>query len=391
MTAPTPELPRSAPDGERLTLGQSRRMGLGAPIDPIAFRNTRTSGVADVVPAASASAKLPLRPGLPTASPHPSPDTQPQPITVPAAAAQEASAPEPKSALSTGGASPGASPVPHVLPHGSGRTAASHVNAAQAGVGAAIPVHGGAPPLTRPAVQRAKRVDTAGLAAPRPLVGARPIGPSVQRAPAGGAADQVRIRRGSEANELAGALEARAFTHAGEIYLPDSHGPLSGQKAQSLLAHEMTHVAQQRRLGSSLPHEDTAQGQQLEAQAAAAESSGQLPLATSGMKAHTQPSSAGSTEMPGSSSADGSDGAERSGALRRSSSMAGSGAAPNTDHGVEPQRAPRVVNANVTNPDDEFKFQLDSNEEYMFDKFERRLRRLLISERERGGTLIDAL
>ena len=71
--------------------------------------------------------------------------------------------------------------------------------------------------------------------------------------------------------------------------------------------------------------------------------------------------------------------------------MAGSGAAPNTDHGVEPQRAPRVVNANVTNPDDEFKSQLDSNEEYMFEKFERRLRRLLISERERGGTLIDAL
>jgi hypothetical protein len=34
---------------------------------------------------------------------------------------------------------------------------------------------------------------------------------------------------------------------------------------------------------------------------------------------------------------------------------------------------------------------LDSNEEYLFGRLERRLRRQLISERERGGTLIDAL
>ena len=95
--------------------------------------------------------------------------------------------------------------------------------------------------------------------------------------------------------------------------------------------------------------------------------------------------------MPGSSSADGPEGAEGAGAIRIASLVAASDAAPNATHGAEPQRAPRVVNPNVTNPDDEFKFQLDSNEEYMFEKFERRLRRLLISERERGGTLIDAL
>ena len=389
--ARTPELPRSASDGERLTLGQSRRMGLGAPIDPIAFRNARTSGATGVGPAANVQAGLPLAPVATTPSPRPSQETPQLPIALPAAPAPEASAPEPKWALSAGGDSPTASAAPVALPHGSGRPAASHMNASQSSAHAAPAVRAAPPPLTRPAVRRAPRVDAASLMTPRALVGARPIGPTIQRAPSTGAPDQVRIRRGSEANELAGALDARAFTHAGEIYLPDSHGPLSGQKARSLLAHEMTHVAQQRRLGSSLPHEDTAHGQQLEAQAAAAESGAQLPLAGSGVKAHTRPSPGGSLAVPGSSSADGPEGAEGAGAIRIASLVAGSGAVPNATHGAESQRAPRVVNPNVTNPDDEFKFQLDSNEEYMFEKFERRLRRLLISERERGGTLIDAL
>src|SRR5207249_3884295 len=81
----------------------------------------------------------------------------------------------------------------------------------------------------------------------------------------------VRIHRGSEASQLAGALEARAFTHGGDVYLPQSHGPLGGSRAGSLLAHELTHVAQQRKLGSSLPTEDTPAGRSLEAQAVAAE------------------------------------------------------------------------------------------------------------------------
>lgn len=209
--------------------------------------------------------------------------------------------------------------------------------------------------------------------APRPLIGARPIGTAIQRAPSAGVAGQVRIRRGSEANELAGALDARAFTHAGEIYLPDSHGPLSGPKAQSLLAHEMTHVAQQRRLGSSLPHEDTVQGQQLEAQAAATESGGHLPLAVSGAKEPARLSSESSNAVP------------------ISSSVEATGGAPDARDSTEAQRAPRATDAHFTSPDDQFKSQLDSNEEYLFGRLERRLRRQLISERERGGTLIDAL
>ena len=94
----------------------------------------------------------------------------------------------------------------------------------------------------------------------------------------------VRVHRGSEASQLAESFDARAFTHEGQIYLPQSHGPLSGTKARSLLAHEITHVTQQRRLGSGLPSEDSPHGQQLEAQAVAAESGTRLPLAVSGDK-----------------------------------------------------------------------------------------------------------
>jgi hypothetical protein len=55
------------------------------------------------------------------------------------------------------------------------------------------------------------------------------------------------------------------------------------------------------------------------------------------------------------------------------------------------QRAPSANDAKFTDPDDAFRDRLDSNEDYLYNKFERRLRHALLHERERGGTLIDAL
>jgi hypothetical protein len=180
----------------------------------------------------------------------------------------------------------------------------------------------------------------------------------------------VRIHRGSEADERAGALDARAFTHGGEIYLPDKHGPMSGQKAQSLLAHEMTHVAQQRRLGSSLPDESTAHGQHLEAEAASAETH-EMPLAVPAAMAPapvSAPTATPAQPMPPGKF-------EFSAPPRESST----------------QRAPSANEAKFTDPDDEFRDKLRSNEDLLFASFERRLRYSLLHERERGGTLIDAL
>ncbi len=77
-------------------------------------------------------------------------------------------------------------------------------------------------------------------------------------------------------------LSARAFTSGGVVHLPDEAGELSDPGVQALLAHELTHVAQQRRFGADLPSAGSEEGQRLEAAAVGAEewfrSGAQTPL-----------------------------------------------------------------------------------------------------------------
>ena len=347
--------------GDRLTLGQSRRRGLGAPLDPAVLQLARTQPVlASSAPPITAPLVLDARP----------PET-PSPIETksetPANAAPAASAE----------AMPAVRPAP--------------LDSAPSGKSAAVLKQFSAPPtMAAPIRQRAPR-SPAVAPASRPLVSARsPMPNHVQRAPlasapgstpASGApsrpatgSEPVRIHRGSEASSLSGSLDARAFTHAGEIYLPESHGPLTGPKAQSLLAHEMTHVVQQRTLGSSLPHEDSAEGRHLEAQAAAAESTLQMPLAAPAERAATRSGSSAVAPAPPSAAP-----------AELPAQFAGA---------TVPQSMQRARSANDAvwkDPDDAFRASLDSNTDYLFDIFERRLRHALLHERERGGTLIDAL
>ena len=81
----------------------------------------------------------------------------------------------------------------------------------------------------------------------------------------------VPIRRGPEVADEARSLGARSFTRGGEVFLPAQEGPPDRPVARGLLAHELTHAAQQRVLGPALPAEDSAAGRALEAQAVAAE------------------------------------------------------------------------------------------------------------------------
>ncbi len=81
----------------------------------------------------------------------------------------------------------------------------------------------------------------------------------------------VPVHRGPGASVAAHALGAHAFTRDGEVFLPADAGPLDQPVGRGLLAHELTHAAQQRALGSALPGEDSAAGAALEAQAVAAE------------------------------------------------------------------------------------------------------------------------
>jgi hypothetical protein len=81
----------------------------------------------------------------------------------------------------------------------------------------------------------------------------------------------VPIHRDTDAGSEAREHRARAFTRGGRVFLPEEAGPLTSAQARGLLAHELVHAAQQRRLGGSLPAEDSAEGRALEAEAVAAE------------------------------------------------------------------------------------------------------------------------
>ncbi|HEX5406193.1 MAG TPA: DUF4157 domain-containing protein [Pseudonocardiaceae bacterium] len=97
----------------------------------------------------------------------------------------------------------------------------------------------------------------------------RPLDNSHRTEPASIA--DVPVHRGPAVDAHARALRARAFTRDGEIYLPETANAAT-------LAHELTHVVQQRALGPSLPTEWSAEGRVLERQAVAAEQHAAPPL-----------------------------------------------------------------------------------------------------------------
>ena len=66
----------------------------------------------------------------------------------------------------------------------------------------------------------------------------------------------VRVHEGSAAQESAAALQARAFTHKGDIWL----GKGESQENTNLMAHEATHVVQQALLAAGPPIQRLAHG-----------------------------------------------------------------------------------------------------------------------------------
>jgi hypothetical protein len=81
----------------------------------------------------------------------------------------------------------------------------------------------------------------------------------------------VMVSRGPDAGTRAGAMGARAFATEREIVLPAEAGPIERPQTRALLAHELTHIAQQRAFGPTLPPEDSAAGAALEDAAVAVE------------------------------------------------------------------------------------------------------------------------
>ena len=83
----------------------------------------------------------------------------------------------------------------------------------------------------------------------------------------------ARLDRTDQAAAEATSLQALAFTRGDTVALPSTHGSILATPQRALLAHELTHVAQQRRYGSALPAEGSPAGRRLELQAQAVERS----------------------------------------------------------------------------------------------------------------------
>jgi len=283
---PPPPLPgdASGTDGPRLThrrtLAESRRLGLGAPLRRDSDDGSGDGsgddgdGPSDAEPSAVAEtpappalmppvdpptppAELPLvHPPAPRveASPEPPPDEPPPPAS--AAPAQHSVDRPPHAhraviqpvvsarAIAAGSPRPSASAVPLVF-RAHARTAVAEHFANRKPERAVV---------TRPAI----------VTPPAELVHALRTSHGID-------VTDVAVHRDTSATVEARERRARAFARGGRVYLPEEAGPLNSAKARGLLAHELVHVAQQRRLGSSLPDESTDEGRALEEEARHAE------------------------------------------------------------------------------------------------------------------------
>jgi hypothetical protein len=75
------------------------------------------------------------------------------------------------------------------------------------------------------------------------------------------------VDRSPSTGERAAELGAVAFTEAGTVHLPAELGDLDEPRTRAVLAHELTHVAQQRRRGTAPPDETSEVGLALEDEA----------------------------------------------------------------------------------------------------------------------------
>jgi hypothetical protein len=228
----------------RPSLGQSRRLGLGAPI--------RQEDVQELV--------LPPEPPAPPAPPRVAAQRR-EPMVVP-------SPPQPEPAASEAGDEPAEEPAPAPPPpKPPPADPLRHKPTPPPPKAEVRPAKPTPPPTSVPLVYRSapgKREKPASKAVPPSLAGAI-------RGRHGVDVSDVPVHRGPEVAVVAKSLGARAFTKGGEVFLPEEAGSLESPKARGLLAHELVHVVQQRTLGSSLPALSTPAGAALEADAVAAE------------------------------------------------------------------------------------------------------------------------
>lgn len=234
----------------------------------------------------------------------------------------------------------------------------------------------------------------------------------------------VPVHRGPTSAQTASDLQARAFTVESEVHLPERLGPTSHGEGRETLAHELTHVVQQRRLGALKPDEASAVGEQMEAEArmvarrvAAPQRATVAPPAPrrptvqmfhaaarpADPAAPAQPTSSLTHEQQRSMVSQIENAAMSSGVATRvaNNSVAFGGTSPSgsmTASAGGVQREPEHSNAAVPTPtvapsaaveDAMSPEKLDELATRLYDGIQSRLRRDLLLQRERSGSLFD--
>jgi hypothetical protein len=82
--------------------------------------------------------------------------------------------------------------------------------------------------------------------------------------------DDVRVHTDDHANALASSVSARAFTTGSDVYFAEGEHNPGSSDGQQLMAHELTHVVQQRGATTSGPLTVSQPGEALENEAEAA-------------------------------------------------------------------------------------------------------------------------
>lgn len=198
----------------------------------------------------------------------------------------------------------------------------------------------------------------------------------------------VPVRRRTAAADHPRAVGAVAYADGDTVTLPGELGPVSAEPARSLLAHELTHVAQHRRGGDLGPDESSPAGQVLEREAASVQARvAALPLAASPL-ADSAPQR---TAASGDRSASPRGAADRAPApVRRAALDAGPepvSASPEPLPAAPPSEppAPAADGAEASGDSAEVEEQVRK----LYRPLLAQLRRDLLVERERAGFLID--
>jgi hypothetical protein len=266
----------------RANLGQSRRLGLGAPIpqpaaqplgppvppEPPALAHPRRPAASEpggeAAPVFGLGAPLEggFRPVPPTI-PSPTPSLPPEP----AAPDDIAAAPEPQPLVHRPEPA-GDAPVDDEPPAG-GPRAETGPAPAPAPPEPVLPIYRPGPAVAPRPLPKEPSALVVEAPAPAPVRVPAPLA-SALHATHGVDVSDVKVHRGAHVSAEASALGAVAFARQEEVYLPSEAGHLDQPEVLGLLAHELTHVVQQRTLGGT-PREGSPEADRLEAEAQNAE------------------------------------------------------------------------------------------------------------------------